>query len=210
MTRWMRQPGKASCLLPKSTHTGRVVYANEALTKHIPQPLERDFASLFGARAQHIADALAGGKCASLRVELDCEGLPRQFRAEIGPLRDQDGKPGAYALLLGLRAEELRLDAALDAIMRADLTGKIAFANNKALELLHLKREEVLGTELSQWLVPRTPDQGQTIEQRIACWLSATAAIDDDDLTLQAQDNPIRSTWRWCPPTTDPNCAPAS
>jgi PAS domain-containing protein len=185
--------GESELPFAEIDHTGRVVYANEALTKHIPQPLERDFASLFGARAQHVADALAGGKCASLRVELDCEGLPRQFRAEIGPLRDQDGKPGAYALLLGLRAEELRLDAALDAIMRADLTGKIAFANNKALELLHLKREEVLGTELSQWLVPRTPDQGQTIEQRIACWLSATAAIDDDDLTLQGagQSHPI-------------------
>lgn len=174
-------------------HTGRIVYANAALAEQVPQPLGRVFASLFGVRAQHVADALAGGRCESLRVELECDGLPRQFRAEIGPLRDHEGKSGAYALLLGLRSEELRLDAALDAIIRTDLAGKIAFANNKALELLHLGRENVLGSELGKWLAPRTPDHGLPIEQRIRRWLAATEAVSDDDLTLKGagQSHPI-------------------
>ena len=166
-------------------HTGRIVYANEAMARHIPQPFGRDFISLFGARAPDVGKAMAREECASLRVELDCDGLPRQFRAEIGPLRDHEGKPGAYALLLGLRSEELRLDAALDAIMRADVTGKIAFANNKALALLQLQREQVLGTDLSQWLALREPGQGEPIARRIARWLEATDAITDNELALK-------------------------
>jgi PAS domain-containing protein len=174
-------------------HTGRIVYANDAMGQQIPQPLGRDFASLFGVRAAHVADAIAGGRCESLRVELECQGLPRQFRAEIGPLRDHEGRPGAYALLLGLRAEELRLDAALDGIIRTDLTGRIAFANNKALELLHLQREQVLGSELSSWLAPRTLGSGLPVPQRIHKWLTATGAVSDDDLTLTGggQSHPI-------------------
>ncbi len=166
-------------------HTGRIVYANEAMAKHIPQPFGRNFISLFGPRAPDIAGAIKREECASLRVELDCDGLPHQFRAEIGPLRDQDGEPGAYALLLGLRAEELRLDAALDGIIRADMIGKITFANSKALDLLQLMREEVLGTDLGRWLAPRAVSHGEPITRRIARWLRAKEATADSDLVLK-------------------------
>lgn len=158
-------------------HRGRIVYANKALAEHILQPDGKDFASLFGARAQHVSEALRRKENVSLRVELERDGLPRQFRAEIGPLRDEDGELGAYALLLHLRAEELRLDAALDGIMRIDLTGKIIFANSKAQELLGVRREKLLGTRADRWLRGGPVDDGR---DRIAAWLSATAAITED------------------------------
>lgn len=177
-------------------HTGRIVYANAAFAGQLPSPVGRDFAGLFGSRADDMAELMRLNQCASLRVELECEGLPRQFRAEIGPLADEDGKPGHYAVLLGLRAEEQRLDAALDAIIRTDRSGRIVFANNKAFELLQATRTELLNTDLGRWLVPRNPDQGDPITKRIGAWIAATESVIDNDLTLidaAGQAHPINA-----------------
>jgi PAS domain-containing protein len=178
-------------------HAGRIVYANRAMARHVPQPERQDFASLFGARAPHVAEALRCETNTSLRLELERDGLPLQFRAEIGPLRDEDGTPGAYALLLGLRAEELRLDAALEGIMRVDLTGMITFANTKALELLNIDRERLLGTEASKWF-RRFGDDSQHMNRQdpVSAWLSATAAVTErvELVTGTGSLRPVRVT----------------
>ena len=174
-------------------HAGRIVYANKAMAEHIPQPERRDFASLFGARARRRPGP------GERKVREPARRAGMRWPAAPVPGGDRPAaRPGRQArrlaVLLGLRAEELRLDAALDGILRADLTGRITFANNKVLELLNLPREEVLGTELARWFTPRTADKGPPIRQRVGDWLKASAAIIDDELTLQGagQAHPIR------------------
>jgi PAS domain-containing protein len=159
-------------------HAGRIAYANDAFAEHVRPPLGRDFASLFGARTRHVADALVSGKNVSLRVDLEIDGLPHRYRAEIGPLRDDRGEWGAYVLLLGLRAEEMRLDAALDGIMRVDLAGQISFANSKALAMLEVPREILLATPIARWLRPRG-GRG-SIEPRVWAWLLLTEAMEEE------------------------------
>src|SRR5262249_8779510 len=49
---------------------GVISYANEALTKLLPDALGRDFAALFGSRSEDVREALRSKKSRTLRLDL--------------------------------------------------------------------------------------------------------------------------------------------
>jgi PAS domain-containing protein len=127
--------------------TGRITYANAAF-ENLVAPARRQFATLFDSRPEEVQHTLDLGRNSSLRVELRRDGRLQQFRLEVGPLRDEDGAAGNYALLLSQRAEELRQEAALDGILRTDMSGIIKFANPKAEQLLNSDTGQLIGRRL--------------------------------------------------------------
>ena len=125
---------------------GLISYANDAMARMVPDPVGREFATLFGPRAHHITQALSDGRRETLRLDLyHDEGPSTQLRGEISPLSDEHERGGAYALLLGLDGEEARLDASPDAILRVDADGKVMFANVRAEQLLGASRADLSG-----------------------------------------------------------------
>ena len=93
----------------------------------------------------------------------------RQVRIEIGPLRDEEGVRGNYALLLDQSSERSRLDALQDGVVRTDLNGRIRFANERAAEILGFSKAELGNMLLSDVLVP----DGDDTAEGPAEWLHA-------------------------------------
>ena len=141
-------------------HDGRIVYSNEAFDKLLPGKRGAPFSGLFGSRAADVWMALRANHNTSLRADIQTNEAVRQVRVEIGPLRDEDGKPGNYALLLDQSAEQSRLDALQDGVLRTDLTGKIRFANERAVQVLGFPESELKEMPLSQVFGP--DDEGTT------------------------------------------------
>ncbi|BBO12511.1 PAS domain S-box-containing protein [Bradyrhizobium ottawaense] len=139
---------------------GRIVYSNAAFDKLIPGRRGAAFSGLFGSRAADVCMALRANHNTSLRADIQTDEAVRQVRVEIGPLRDEDGKPGNYALLLDQSAEQSRLDALQDGVLRTDLTGKIRFANERAVQVLGFSESEL--KEMSLSLVFGPEDEGTT------------------------------------------------
>ena len=146
---------------------GRIVYANDAFRAIVPHT-NGSFASLFGTRMEHVEDALRSGRNQSLRVDVQGAGASRQVQLEIGPLRDAEGGPGHYALLLDQSAERSRLNALLDGVVRTDLTGHIRFANGRAAEILDHDAEALTRLDLRDVLLPETDGELDPTED----WLS--------------------------------------
>ena len=116
---------------------GRISYANPALERMVSGAVGYDFASLFGPRSDAIRRAIRAGASETLRVDLHHgNGRAVHLRGEIGPLTDEFGQVGAYALLLSVEGEQARFNASPDAIFRVDPEGMIVEANVKAEELL--------------------------------------------------------------------------
>ena len=137
---------------------GRIVYANAAFDKLVPDGRGTPFPELFGSRAADVCAALRADRNASLRLDLDTAAATRQVRVEIGPLHDEDGERGNYALLLDQSAEQSRLDALQDGVLRTDLTGRIRFANERAAEVLGLSQAELEDMLLSDVFAPETDE----------------------------------------------------
>lgn len=127
---------------------GTISYANDALRALLPDAVGRDFASLFGPRAADVRAALSRHERQSLRLDLHRGNLPSiHLRGELGPLTDEAGRAGAYALLLGVQEEEARFDSLPDGILRLDPEGDIVFANHRAEDLIGETRTELQGRQ---------------------------------------------------------------
>ncbi|WP_198028151.1 PAS domain-containing protein [Bradyrhizobium murdochi] len=127
---------------------GIISYANDALRALLPDAVGRDFASLFGPRSADVRAALSAQERQSLRLDLHRGNLPSiHLRGELGPLTDELGRPGAYALLLGVEEEEARFDTLPDGVLRLDPEGKIVFANHRAEQLIGAGRTELQGRQ---------------------------------------------------------------
>ena len=130
--------------------TGLIVYANKAFQRLVPNGFGRPFADLFGERGDEVKAALAAGVATSLLVEMPTPGaLFLQFRVAIGPLADEDGKTGAFALLVDMGGEDRLYDSAPDGILRINSTDRITFANQRACELLNVKAAALVGQPAS-------------------------------------------------------------
>jgi PAS domain S-box-containing protein len=128
---------------------GRILYANAAFDQLVPDGHGTPFPDLFGNRAADVCAALRADRNTSLRVDIQTAAVTRQVRVEIGPLRDEDGELGNYALLLDQSAERSRLDALQDGVLRTDLTGRIRFANERAAEVLGFSEADLREMSLS-------------------------------------------------------------
>jgi PAS domain S-box-containing protein len=127
---------------------GKISYANDALRELLPDAVGRDFASLFGPRSADVRAALSAQERQSLRLDLHRGNLPSiHLRGEFGPLTDEFGRPGAYALLLSVKEEEARFDTLPDGILRLDPEGNIVFANQRAERLIGASRIELQGRQ---------------------------------------------------------------
>ncbi|MBR1247507.1 PAS domain-containing protein [Bradyrhizobium sp. AUGA SZCCT0169] len=127
---------------------GVISYANDALRRLLPDAVGRDFASLFGPRYNDVRAALSAQERQSLRLDLHRGNLPSiHLRGEFGPLTDELGRAGAYALLLDVEAEDARFDTLPDGILRLDPNGSIVFANLRAEQLIGASRTELQGRD---------------------------------------------------------------
>jgi len=128
---------------------GRIVYANAAFDQLVPNGHGTRFPDLFGSRAADVCAALKADQNVSLQVDIQTAAATRQVRVEIGALRDEEGEQGNYALLLDQSAEQSRLDALQDGVLRTDLTGRIRFANERAAQILGFSEAELVDKLLS-------------------------------------------------------------
>jgi PAS domain-containing protein len=165
---------------------GYVSYANDAFTRLVPEARGQAFAPLFEARASDVMQALSLSRSSSLRVDLWVDGHLQQFRAEIGPLRDEAGAKGNYALLLAQRAEEMRQDTAVDGIVRIDMLGTIRFANTKARELFNWPDEQPIGQPLATLFRSDAQHSGDPVSR----WIAAGRGLTDTVQLVQHHDRP--------------------
>ncbi len=128
--------------------SGYIAYANDALASLVTRPVGRLFRTLFDDRSAEVQQVLDLGRNSGLRVELRRGDELESYRLEVGPLKDEDGAPGNYAMLWSLRAEELRQEAAQDGILRTGASGVIKFANPRAEYLLSRKPGGLIGVAL--------------------------------------------------------------
>ena len=170
-------------------HAGRICYANPAFSAHVADPIGQPFAGLFGSREAEVAAGLEAGTNISFRLELHVGELPRQFRVELGPLADEAGKPGAYAILLDVSAEEERLNAAKHGILRVDRRGMVVFANNAAAAMLGSDRASLLGTRAGRLF----RDPADPSADYVTGWIGLDAS-QDRDLFLAHSETPVRVT----------------
>ncbi|MGY4506963.1 PAS domain-containing protein [Bradyrhizobium sp. USDA 3650] len=154
---------------------GRIVYANAAFDKLVPDGRNAPFPGLFGSRAADVGAALKANHNTSLRVDIRTNKLIRQVRVEIGPLRDEDGQQGNYALLLDQSAERSRLDALQDGVLRTDRAGKIRFANERAVQILGFAEATLKEMSLSDVFAP--DDEGTT--SRFDEWIGTQTGFTD-------------------------------
>lgn len=155
--------------------SGRIAYANSAFGEIVPSPNGRDFVALFGSRAAHVQEAMQAGGNASLRVDVTAGNVALPVRLEVGSLRDEEGKPGSYALLLDKTAEQSRLNALQDGVLQTDLEGNIRFANERAAQNLGYNVVELKGMALGAVLLPETEGEPDPIPG----WLGSGTGVSD-------------------------------
>lgn len=171
---------------------GFISYANAAFSALVPGAVAMNFAALFGPRAVDVERALDKGEKTSLRLDLSRgDQQPIQLRGEFGPLTDERGRRGAYALLLDVQAEEQRLNASPDAILRLDTRGVILFANRQAETLLGALRRELVGRPAKAFFSPRGLEASGS--EVIEAWLRADGIKEEADaLTRTGPPVPVR------------------
>jgi PAS domain S-box-containing protein len=173
---------------------GIISYANDALRALLPDALGRDFASLFGPRSADVRAALSAQERQSLRLDLHRGNLPSiHLRGEFGPLTDEFGRSGAYALLLGVREEEARFDTLPDGILRLDPEGNIVFANQRAEQLIGASRIELQGRRAA--FLFASCDSGDTSED-FADWFKSPDGRKKkaELISLEERTTPVRIT----------------
>ena len=137
---------------------GLISYANHALLRLVPDALGRPFAPLFGLRTNEVQKAIASDERETLWLDLVRDNQPPiHLRGEIGPLTDELGRSGAYALLLSLTDEEARFDTAPYGLLRLDVAGVVAFANREAEKLFGGSRGALIGRPVEE-LFDRTQE----------------------------------------------------
>ena len=161
---------------------GQIAYANASFGALVGNEADAPFADLFGARSADVRAALAAGVNRSLRVDIGSAGARRQVRLEIGPLRDERGAPGNFALLLDQSAERSRLNALQDGVIRTDLAGRIQFANERATEIFGFSEAELAQLTLAEIL-------GDGATGRMSEWLAQASGF-FDLVPLRTRDLP--------------------
>lgn len=171
---------------------GVISYANDALLELVPEAVGKPFAPLFGLRGDDVRKAVESEERETLWLDLTRDNHPRiHLRGEIGPLRDELGRSGAYALLLSLTDEEARLESAPYGILRVDVGGIVAFANREAEKLFGRPRSELVGLAADS-LFRRTEEAGESASPEP--WQSLVAReITTDALRRDGSDSvPVR------------------
>jgi PAS domain S-box-containing protein len=174
---------------------GLISYANEALKKLLPDALGRDFAALFGSRAEDVREAIISKKPRTLRLDLQRSNLPSvHLRGEMGPLSDEQNRVGAYALLLDVDGEQARFDALPDGILRLDRNGDVVFANKAAKEILGDGSDMLLGRSVDDLFeIGGGTDHRSSIER----WIQSSDGLKEPAVTrrLDGRDaEPVRLT----------------
>jgi PAS domain S-box-containing protein len=172
---------------------GIISYANDALKTLLPDAVGRDFASLFGPRSADVQAALSAQERQSLRLDLHRGNRPSiHLRGEIGPLTDEFGRAGAYALLLDVKEEEARFDTLPDGILRLDPEGNIVFANQRAEQLIGASRIELQGRQAA--VLFASPDSEGARD--FADWFKSPDGHKEEAglISLEGRNTPVRIT----------------
>ena len=127
---------------------GKVVYANDALLKLLPDCVGHWLPGFFGERAQCVAaffDSEQGTPLRQMEVRHGTKRIP--VSAEFGRLPEGAGH-GGYAILVDIstfiRAETKAYNASPVGIIKVDTAQTIIFANNRALDIFGVCEDEIV------------------------------------------------------------------
>jgi PAS domain-containing protein len=148
---------------------GRVIYANAALLKLLPDCEGRELALFFASDRETVREALRRpAERRSYRFQLGTTEPPRPVLVEFGPVAR--GAAAAYAIVTDLSEEENAQrrshDLAQFGIIKLDPERHITYANEAACRLLGASQDSLIGFDAAQ-LVSRREDEPRMEHERV-------------------------------------------
>lgn len=138
---------------------GIIVSANHKMLTLNPECIGRHVAALFGRMGDDVKLALEGGAAHRLyELELQVKDGQLPVLAEFGTV-ETDLRAGGYALLVDMSdlasAEQKAFESAPYGMLKLDVKHRVLYASQKALSLLELSREDVLGRDARRFITDR-------------------------------------------------------
>jgi PAS domain S-box-containing protein len=150
--------------------TGVIIFANRAFLAIAPESLARPFAGLFDSRAgDEVEAAVTAGEATSLLLDMSVAGSRfAQVRVVIGPLADDSGVNGAFALLIDTGGDDRLYNSSPDGILRVSASSRITFVNQRACDLLGVTQDRLIGSSASA--IFRSGSLGEKTTRDFAAW----------------------------------------
>lgn len=146
---------------------GIIVSANSKMLELNPDCVGRQLASYLGKKGTELWKAIAERPRRLLDLELEVQNGKIPVLAEFGEVRTKSKKSG-YALLVDMSnivdAEQKTLEAAPYGILKLDAKHHILYATQKALDLVGLSREELIGLDARGFLADK--QSRETVNQQ--------------------------------------------
>lgn len=151
---------------------GTIVSANSRMLELQPDCVGRQLASYFGKKGADVHHAIAEHPRRLYDLELQVGNGRIPVLAEFGEVDTGSSKSG-YALLVDMSnimdAQYKALEAAPHGMLKLDADHRILYATQKAVDLLGLSREELIGLDARRFLADkqsRATVSQQSIERR--------------------------------------------
>jgi len=137
---------------------GTIVSANSKMLDLHPDCVGRPLASYFGKKGADVLQAIVARPRQLFDLELDVSNGKRPVLAEFGSVATGSDKSG-YALLVDMSnivdAEHKALEAAPYGMLKLDANQHILYATQKAVDLVGLPREELIGLDTRRFLADK-------------------------------------------------------
>ena len=146
---------------------GTIVSANSKMLELHPDCVGRQLASYFGKKAADVRQAIAARPRRLLDLELEVGTGKLPVLAEFGEVATGSNNSG-YALLVDMSnivdAEHKALEAAPYGMLKLDADQHILYATQKAVDLVGLPREELIGLDTRRFLADK--QSRETVNQQ--------------------------------------------
>jgi GAF domain-containing protein len=137
---------------------GIIVGANNKMMTLNPECIGRHVATCFGKMEDEVKLALAGGSHRLYELELQVQAGQLPVLAEFGTI-ETGLREGGYALLVDMSdlasAEKKAFESAPYGMLKLDAKHRVLYASQKALNLLELSREDVLGRDARRFITDK-------------------------------------------------------
>jgi PAS domain S-box-containing protein len=135
---------------------GFITFANAKMIEWVPTCVGKELATLFGKKASEVRKALAArGPRRSYQFDLESGKNRYAILAEFGKIKAK-GPINGYALLVDMSelvdAEHKALEAAPNGMLKHDSKYRVVYANQRALQLLELTADELVGHDAREFI----------------------------------------------------------
>jgi PAS domain-containing protein len=150
---------------------GIIVSANNKMMTLNPECIGQHVATCFGKMEDEVKLVLAGGSPRLYELELQVQPGQLPVLAEFGTI-ETGLRDGGYALLVDMSdlasAEKKAFESAPYGMLKLDAKHRVLYASQKALNLMELSREDVLGRDARRFITDQeslTTVMQQSIER---------------------------------------------